>query len=75
MNNDNPHSDSSVRYRLLAQYRDNTIRVEDIVAKKNFITTAQKIICDPTIISSFTSRDASIIGYIAGSIAATETQL
>lgn len=66
MDSSNKKNDSSVRYRLLAQYRNNTIRVEDMANQTSFITTAQQVACDPCAVSLFTSHDACIIGYIAG---------
>lgn len=67
----NPHP---IRYRLLAQYRDNTLKIEDLVRNTDFKSTAHKVASNTEMIALFGSQDACIIGYIAGSTAGNKIE-
>lgn len=56
-----------IRYRLLAQYPDDKVKVEDVKTKDQFVLPVAKIACDKQFITYFSGQDACTIGYIMGS--------
>lgn len=53
-----------VRYKLLAQYADDRLRVEDVKTRTQFVLPASQIACNEQLIAYFSGQDACAIGYI-----------
>lgn len=63
-----------VRYRLLAQDRENRLIVNILGEETCFLVRASDIVSDPHLLEGFVPKEIARIGYIAGTLSDRDSE-